>query len=257
MIAAIIQARMSSQRFPGKVLKLILERPMLALMIERVRSARKIDEIILATSTDLSDNSLEGLGQEEKVPVLRGSLEDVLDRYYQAAMKCKADTVVRLTGDCPLLDPRVIDQMIQVFHAGNYDYLANSVPPPGTWPDGMDIEIFSFKALEKAWNEARKPSEREHVTFYFWQNPDKFRTFRYDRKDDLSALRLTVDHPQDLEVVRKIYECLYPKNPRFNLEDILALLKKHPEIQAGNQDIKRNQGWASAFQKDLEAGKTQ
>ncbi len=250
MIAALIQARMGSVRLPGKVLADINGRPMLAGMFDRVRSARKIDRCIAVTSTDPSDDPIVEMCGREGIDVYRGSLDDVLDRYYKAAAGINSDVIVRLTGDCPLMDPRVIDEVVGVYEQGGYDYVANSAPPPGTFPDGMDVEVLSFMALEKAWREAKKPSEREHVTFYFWQNPDKFRIFRHDRKDDLSKLRLTVDHPQDLEVVREIYARLYPKDPFFSMESILDLLNEHPELCRSNQSIQRNHGWASAFAKD-------
>jgi spore coat polysaccharide biosynthesis protein SpsF len=256
MIAALIQARMKSTRLPGKILADVGGRPMLARMFERVRMAKAVDQLMLVTSTDPSDDPVVEFCIRENVPCFRGSLEDVLDRYYQAALMIKPDTVVRLTGDCPLIDPLIIDSMIAVYKQGHYDYVANSAPPPGTFPDGMDVEVLSFPALERAWIETDKPSHREHVTFYFWQNPDKFRTLRYDGTQDLSSVRLTVDHPQDLEVVREIYARLYAANPFFSMADILALLQQDPGIMDRNKAIRRNEGWASAFEKDRTQGKT-
>jgi spore coat polysaccharide biosynthesis protein SpsF len=250
MMIAMIQARMTSTRLPGKILCPMLGRPMLSWMIERVKAAKNIDAVVLLTSTDISDDPVADFCREEKVDCYRGSLDDVLDRYYQAACLYKSDHIIRLTGDCPLIDPRIIDEMVDFYESHQYEYIANSAPPPGTFPDGMDVEICSFQALERAWREADKPSQREHVTFYFWQNPDKFCTFRYDRKEDFSAVRLTVDYPEDFNMVNEIYTRLYPQNPLFSMDDILTLLKEHPALRDINQGIKRNQGWESAFQKD-------
>jgi spore coat polysaccharide biosynthesis protein SpsF len=256
MIAALIQARMTSTRLPGKILADVHGRPMLARMFERVKAARSIDTLMLVTSTDSSDDPVVELCRQERVICFRGSLDDVLDRYYQAAHTIKPDVVVRLTGDCPLIDPTIIDRMVDVYRKQHCDYAANSAPPPGTFPDGMDVEVFSFKSLEQAWREADKPSHREHVTFYFWQNPQLFRLFRYDLDEDLSSVRLTVDYPEDLEVACEVYRRLYTQDPLFTMNDILALLHAHPEISGRNKDIMRNKGWESALAKDRQQGKT-
>lgn len=256
MIGAIIQARMSSSRLPGKVLREINGRPMIAYMLERVASAKRIDKVVLATSIDPSDDPIAEFCRGAKFACSLGSLDDVLDRYYQAARESKADVIVRLTGDCPLIDPAIIDEMIGIYEQGKYDYVANTVPPEGvTFPDGMDVEIFSFKNLEKAWKEAKKPSDREHVTFYFWKHPEVFSCYRHNLAKNLSHYRLTVDYPEDLEVISKIFAHFHPKNILFSMDDVIDFLERHPEIRK-NKDIGWNQGWKTALDKDKKAGFT-
>jgi spore coat polysaccharide biosynthesis protein SpsF len=254
MTCAIIQARMSSTRLPGKVLKSINGRPMLSYMIERVRAARALEKVILATSQAPDDDVLAEFCRSNNILCFRGDLEDVLDRYYQSASAFNCKHIVRLTSDCPIVDPRVIDNMVGIYHSGGYDYVANTCPPEGfSYPEGMDVEIFSMNGLEKAWRETKKPSEREHVTFYFWQNPEIFSIFRHDLDDDLSHYRLTVDYPEDFEVVSRIISELYPKDPLFSMHDIIDYLEKNPEVKGLNDDIQPFQGWASAFEKDRKA----
>lgn len=250
-VATIIQARISSTRFPGKVLADLNGKPMLGFQLERLSRAKLVGQMMVATSSDPSDVPIAEFCKQYGILCHQGSLDDVLDRYYQAAKKANAEVIVRLTGDCPLMDPIVVDLMIEKFLTGHFDYLANTAPPEGsTYPDGMDVEIFSMNALEKAWQEAQKPSEREHVTFYFWKNPDHFRIGRVDLPQMLSHYRLTVDYPEDLIVVRKIVEALYPKNPAFTMQNILNWLDEHGDIRKQNANFERNQGWASAFLKD-------
>lgn len=256
MICAIIQARMSSARLPGKVLLPINGRPMLSYMIERVKQARRIDKVVLATSSDRSDDGIAEFCREERVLCYRGNLDDVLDRYYQAAKLSEGDVIVRLTGDCPLIDPQMIDAVVGFFVNGQYDYVGNSTPPNATVPDGMDVEVFSFAKLEQAWQEAQKPSDREHVTFYFWKNPQLFKVGRYDLPENLARYRLTVDYPEDFALVRRIFTELYPRNAGFGLPDIVQFLAGNPSLQQMNNAIKPNQGWQSAFDKDKKAGFT-
>ena len=248
MILAILQARTSSSRLPGKVLRPILGKPMLAHQIERVRRARMVDHLIVATSIDSSDDSLAQLCEEIGVPCFRGSLDNVLDRFYQAAKEHQPETVVRLTGDCPLADPEVIDHVIRFYLDGNFDYAGNCLE--ATYPDGLDAEVFSFAALERAWNEAELPSQKEHVTLYVNRQPDKFRIGHVKREPDLSALRWTVDEPRDLEFVTEVYRALYPANPKFTTDDILDLLRQRPELMEINSDITRNEGLAKSLELD-------
>jgi glutamate-1-semialdehyde 2,1-aminomutase len=253
-IGTVIQARLSSSRLPGKVLADVLGRPMLARQLERVARARRPHKVIVATTVDPSDQPIADFCAREDVTCTRGSLNDVLDRYYQTAKAHALDVVVRVTADCPVLDPAVIDDVIDHFLDHHLDYGANTAPPEGsTYPDGMDVEVFSFAALERAWKEAAKPSEREHVTFHFWKNADRFRIGRRDLPRDLSALRLTVDYPADLEVVRALYTALYPVKPDFSLEDIAAYLEAHPELKAHNAEIERNAGWQPSLAADAAA----
>jgi spore coat polysaccharide biosynthesis protein SpsF len=246
---------MNSTRLPGKVLLNINGRPMFSYMIERVRSARNIEQAIIATSVEPQDEAIVDFCKEENISCYRGSLEDVLDRYYQAATEFKCAVIIRLTADCPLIDPAIIDRMVDAYRSGRYDYLANSAPPEGrTYPDGMDVEVFSYQALKRAWENARKPSDREHVTFYFWKNAGMFSTFRHDLGVNWGQYRLTVDYPQDFDLVCSLITHLYKINPLFKMEDMIAFLDEYPDIKALNSNIIPNQGWQQALEKDKKAG---
>ena len=253
MFTAIIQARMNSTRLPGKVLKEICGQPMLYYMLKRVSEARQLDQVFLATSIEPGDNAIADFCRSLGVHCFRGQLDDVLDRYYQAAKLVKSDHIIRLTADCPIIDPRVIDSMIDIYKNGRFDYVANTCPPEGiTYPEGMDVEIFSFQALEKAWKETDKPSDREHVTFYFWQNPDFFSIFRHDLSENLANYRLTVDYPEDFEVISAILNHFLPDNLIFSMEQIVHYLNQNPHIKSKNENIEAFSGWQSAFEKDKE-----
>jgi len=241
MILAILQARVSSSRLPGKVLEGILGKPMIERQIERVRRARRIERFVLATSTDSRDDSLAELGERIAVDCFRGSLDDVLDRFYQAARVYGAAHVVRLTGDCPLADPELIDKVIDFHVAGNFDYTSNTLKP--SFPDGLDVEVLRFSALAHAWREADLPSEREHVTSFIYKHPERFQLGSYAGPEDLSHLRWTVDERKDLEFVRRVYEALYPGKPDFGIQDVLKLLASHPELTKINCTIERNAGY--------------
>lgn len=255
MIAAIIQARMSSSRLPGKVLLGINGRPMFSYMVERVRSAHSIDRVIIATSTEPQDDAIADFCTRESIACYRGSLDDVLDRYYRAATDHACDVIVRLTADCPLIDPAVIDVMIDTYRSGSYDYVANSAPPEGkTYPDGMDVEVFSYAALARAWREAARPSEREHVTFYFWKNPGLFSFYRRDLAVDWGAYRLTVDYPEDFALVSSLIGHFSEKNPRFTMEEIISFLEANPAVKALNEHIVPNQGWRPSLERDEREG---
>lgn len=249
MILAILQARTSSSRLPGKVLKPILGVPMLLRQIERIRRSRRIENMVLATSTDPSDDSIAKLSDENGVECFRGSLNDVLDRFYQAAKLSMPEHVVRLTGDCPLADPEIIDQVIAFYLSGNFDYASNTVPP--SFPDGLDVEIFRYRCLEEAWKEARLPSQREHVTPFIHQHAKRFKLGNFASKWDLSSLRWTVDESLDLELVRKIYEEIYPQKPDFGTQDILSLLDRNPVLKTINTVYKRNEGYEASLAKDV------
>jgi glutamate-1-semialdehyde 2,1-aminomutase len=247
-IIAILQARVSSQRLPGKVLKPILGISMLQHQIERISRACRIDQLVVATSTDISDNGIEDLCKNIQVPIFRGHLDDVLDRFYQAAMLYHPEHIVRLTGDCPLIDPEIIDQVIDYYLQGDYDFASNAIEP--TFPDGLDVEVFRFRALVDAWKNAKMPFQREHVTSYIYNKPNCFKIGLYkNREKNLSCLRWTVDEPQDFEFVTRVYEQLYPTNPAFSTVDILKLLDNNPQLNEINHQFKRNEG----LQKSLEA----
>jgi spore coat polysaccharide biosynthesis protein SpsF (cytidylyltransferase family) len=250
MILAILQVRVSSSRLPGKVLKPILGKPMLFLQIERVMRCRRFDLLVVATSTDRSDDLLVQQCVERGILVYRGSLTDVLDRFLGAAQKYQPDAVVRLTGDCPLADWEVIDLAISTFLNGGYDYLSNIDPP--TYPDGLDVEIVSYRALIEAGARARLPSEREHVTQFVRNRPDRFRIGSIKQEVDLSSLRWTVDELEDLEFVRAVYEELYPSKQEFNTSDILALIERRPELRGINNNILRNVGLSKSRAADEE-----
>lgn len=248
MVLGILQARVSSTRLPGKVLLPLLGKSMIVRQIERLKRVRQIDKLILATSVDSSDDRLVEACRLEGIDCFRGSLDDVLDRFYHAALPYKPEYVVRLTGDCPLADPETIDRLISFFLEGGYDYCSNCVEP--TFPDGLDAEIFSFSCLERAWEEATLPSQREHVTPYINLQPDKFSLACMKNDRDLSGLRWTVDEPADFEFVTRIYEALYPDNPEFTTDDILNLLEAQPELLNINSAFKRNEGYLTSVRKD-------
>jgi len=237
-VLAILQARTSSSRLPGKVLKPILGVPMLRLQLDRIARARSLDALVVATSVDPSDDALEALCADAGVACSRGSLNDVLDRFYQVAITYRPRAVVRLTGDCPLIDPNLIDRVVEFFGSGGFDIAGTAE----TYPDGLDTEVVRFDILEHAWRHATRPSDREHVTLMIHRQPEAFRVGRYPSPRDLSQMRWTVDEPEDFELVRRIYEALYPENPAFTTDDVLALLAAQPELLAINRGIMRNEG---------------
>lgn len=250
MKAAIIQARMGSTRLPEKVLADILGKPMVQRVIERVKAAMLLDRVILATTVEEQDTPLVNLSESLDVEVFRGSVDDVLDRYYQAARFFEVDVVVRVTADCPLIDPGIIDRAIQVFLEGEYDHVSTAYPV-STFPDGLDVWIFSMEALGKAWEEATLRSEREHVTPYIWENPHIFRLKTVTNTEDLSELRWTVDEENDLQFVREVYSHLDDGTERiFGMQEILHLLERYPEIRKINQGIKRDEGYQQSLRKD-------
>ena len=249
MILGILQARVLSTRLPGKVLKPILGKPMLLRQIERLRHSKTMDKLVVACSVESSDDEIEKLCIENQIENYRGSLKDVLDRYYQAACIYKPDHIVRLTGDCPLIDSAVVDQVVSCHVKNNFDYTSNTIKP--TFPDGLDVEIMKFTCLEEAWSQSTLPSHREHVTPFFYTQPAKYKLGEVNHIVDLSHLRWTVDEPIDFELVNQIYELLYFKNPAFNLQDILHCIKEKPELQHMNTAIHRNAG----MQKSLLADK--
>jgi glutamate-1-semialdehyde aminotransferase/spore coat polysaccharide biosynthesis protein SpsF (cytidylyltransferase family) len=240
-INAILQARMSSSRLPGKVLMPILGEPMLARQIERIRRSKLIDQLIIATSSDVTDDPIDELCQRLGVTCFRGHLNHVLDRFYQASRVYPSAHIVRLTGDCPLSDPRLIDQVIDTHLQGGYDYTSNTLVP--TYPDGLDVEVFRTDCLKVAWTEAIQTEHKEHVTPFIYQLPDRFNCLNVRSSMDYSHLRWTVDHPQDLELIQSIYTELYPKNPLFQTQDILDLIHEKQDFQDMNKDIERNENF--------------
>ena len=237
-VVAIVQARMGSIRFPAKVMQPIGGMPMIGLLLERLANSKRVEQIVLATSEDSCNEELAnyvfGLGYT----VYRGSEDDVLDRYYRTAMEAKADVIVRVTGDCPLIDPSLVDAVIENFMQKSVCYASNISPP--TFPDGLDVEVFTFKALEKAWSQAKEKLEREHVT-PFIRNSDQFTKWNLTYPSDCSLQRWTVDESVDLEVVRKIFDYFHPRRD-FGWLEILDLHKEHSEWFVANKNISRNEG---------------
>ena len=247
MIVAVVQARVSSARLPSKVLAPLLGQPMLARQMERIGRARRLDRIIVATSDQPEDDAIEQLCAAASVECFRGSLDDVLDRVIAAARPHQPDHVVRLTGDCPLADPELIDAIVAHHVRGGFAYTSNTLQP--TYPDGLDTEVIAMPALEQAWREAALPSEREHVTPYV-KNSGKFRTGNFAAPVDRSHLRWTVDEPEDLEMVREVYAALYPADPAFSSADVLALLARRPELAVMNAMHGRDQGYRRSLERD-------
>jgi spore coat polysaccharide biosynthesis protein SpsF len=291
---AVIQARMSSSRLPGKVLMDIAGQPMLKHVIERTMRAKMIDGIVIATTTDPSDNVLEQFCYKQGIPCYRGSLPDVLDRYYQAVLQFHADVIIRLTADCPLIDPNVIDLTVSAFlgksnqdatvpssarlnssspHTLPFDFIANRLPPPWkrTLPIGLDVEVCSFDALERAWSEAKKDYQREHVMPYLYdgvsfttknltsgmewyveQNttPRGFKIALLNHNPDYGSLRWTVDTPNDIDFVRQVYAHL-DGQAGFGWQDVLALLERKPDLASINAEVKHK----SAFDVDHRTSK--
>ena len=243
MIAAIIQARMGSSRLPGKVLMSIHGKPFLHHIVDRLSMSQDVEKIIIATSSSPQNNKIAELAKELEVSLFRGSEDDVLDRYYKSAKKFKVNDIVRITADSPLLDPQMVDKVVKMYIDSKniYDYVSNIHPP--SFPDGLDVEVFSFDVLERAWKEAKKSYEREHVTPYMWENPEKFRVGNYSEGLDYSNLRLTLDDPKDLRLIKIVYENLYQKNKNFNFADILDFLKLNPELANINKDLGRYEGF--------------
>lgn len=232
--AAIIQARMGSTRLPGKALKDICGKSMLERVVERVKKTKTIDGLIIATTVREEDDQIVAECEKIGVPVFRGDPEDLLDRYYQCAKRYGVQNVIRITSDCPLIEPEVIDLVVGKFFEVKPDYASNTLPPR-TYPRGLDVEIFSFDALELAWREDKDPAWREHVTPYIYHHPEKFKLHAVTNDADYSYMRWTVDTPEDLVLVRKIYE--HFENDAFSWHDVIKLLENHPEWLEINKHV--------------------
>ena len=247
---AIIQARRMSTRLPDKVLLDIGGKPMLTRVVERTRRARLLDEVVVATSTEAVDTGIEILCRERGYPCFRGSLQDVLDRYYQAACLYQAQVIVRLTADCPMIDPGLIDELVEQYLGGvdavegkvdfpfPYDFAANRLPPPWhrTYPIGLDAEVCSFQALERAWKEGSLPQHREHVMPYLYEEAGRFRVLVLNHDPDYGNMRWTVDTPADLEFAREIYARFDGKDD-FTWLDVLSLVQREPQLAEINAQM--------------------
>ena len=237
-VVAIIQARMGSSRLPGKVLLDIGGKPMLHRVIVRARRAQTIGRVVLATTWDESDDPVAAYCKSQGFPVYRGDPLDVLDRYYQVARLFDAKTIVRLTGDCPLIDPGEIDRTVRAFQTARVDFAANRLPPPWerTTPIGMDTEVVAFDLLEQAWQEADQKHHREHVMPYFYEEQGRFQVLLVDHVPDWGHFRLTVDTPEDLVLARKIY-AYFDNTDSFSLKAVVELLENRPDWQAINAGV--------------------
>jgi len=227
---------MNANRLPGKVLMLVSGRPLLLHNIKRIRRAKTVDRVIVATTDNREDDAIQRLCEAEGIPVFRGSEEDVLDRIHRCLKQFGITACVKLTADNPLIDPSVIDEVVRFYaaHPGNYDYVSNNHPP--TWQDGQEVEVFGTAVLETAWREAKEPFQREHVTPFIWDHPERFRIGNVAREDDrwYREYRWTLDYPEDYTFIKTVFEVLYPAKPEFTTADIMDLLRKRPDIHAIN-----------------------
>lgn len=236
-VAIIVQARMGASRLPEKPLKKSLGKTLLSYLLERLKRSKEASSLIVATTQSPKDLAIEKAALKEGVLVYRGSEEDVLSRYLEAAKLVGADVICRITADCPFIDPKLLDEMILLFkNSPQVDYLSNTLKR--TFPRGMDIEIFTTKALEKAAKAANR-DEKEHVTLYLYRHPEQFQLRDFCYSEDNSHFRWTVDTVDDLKAIRKILQLLYRKNPQFSLHDLLELAKAHPEIAKLNAHVEQ------------------
>ena len=238
-IAAIIQARMTSTRLPGKVLMDIEGKPMLWHVINRLKFSKKLDDIILAIPDTKKNDILEEFAKDNKIKYFRGSEEDVLSRYYGAAKKFKVDVIVRITSDCPLIDPIIADNVVEKHLMNGADYTSNILER--TFPRGLDTEVFNFNVLREAHKNAQENYQREHVTPYIYENTDRFKLQSIEAKGELRRpdFRLTVDTREDLKLIKDIYNYLYKQNYIFYTKKVIDLFKKYPQLPLANKDIKQ------------------
>jgi spore coat polysaccharide biosynthesis protein SpsF len=252
----IIQARLGSSRFPGKVLREIVGKPMLWHIVDRLKHVPSIAEIVVAVPDGAKDEPLRRFCSEQGILFWAGSEHDVLDRYYQVARMYQGDPILRITADCPLVDPVLIEDLIDLYQGGEYDHVGVATGAgaerltEGRFPDGFDGECFSFAALERAWREATDTRDREHVTRYMWSNRHLFRCSDLKSKQPYRQLRLTVDHPDDLRLVTKIYESLYNPERPFLLADVMAFLEKNDHLFEINRRVSENVGYREILNDD-------
>lgn len=243
---AIVQARMGSTRLPGKILKPLAGKPALWHVVNRLRYAKRLDQVVVATTDEKQDDVVEKFCLENDVPCFRGSQEDVLDRYYHAAKKFSADPIVRITADCPVIDPAIVDEVVEGFMNGKYDVYGLS----GEFPDGLDCTVFSFWALEDTWENAKLPSEREHVGPYMHNHPERYKIGIYEKFKGLSHHRWTLDEEADLLFLQAIYDRIYRPGQIFVTQDILDLLEREPHLMEINSGIIRNEGYLKSLEED-------
>jgi spore coat polysaccharide biosynthesis protein SpsF (cytidylyltransferase family) len=246
-ITCIIQARTNSNRLENKVLLKILNSPVIVHILDRIKKSNYIEQIILATSSNSDDQILIDIANDNQIISFKGNEFDVLDRFYNAAKEYDADPIIRITGDCPLIDPILIDKMVKFFLENDFDYISNTIER--TFPDGLDIEIFTFATLKKAFSEATWFSEHEHVTPYIIKNPKLFKLFSFTNDDNLSHFRWCLDEESDYKMIQKIYQEFEP-DTFFSTKDILELLEKKPEISKINFGIPTNEGYNNSVKND-------
>lgn len=234
----IVQARMTSTRLPGKILKTVLGKPLLEYELERLKKVPSLDVLMVATTTNATDDPVVELCEHLGVPTYRGSEHDVLSRYYEAATEQKADVVVRFTADCPIIDPEISDSVIHHYidNVDDLDYCAVDI---STYPRGMDTEAFSFATLEEAHMKGTTQAEREHVTCYIWSRPDIYRLHSVKCSSDWGGYRFTVDTSEDFALITKIIETLYPEGETFTLADVIELMRKKPELREINGGVRQ------------------
>lgn len=247
-ILIICQARYASTRLPGKVLLTIRNKPLLWYLLKRLELVKTPNQIIIATSTSDSNKPLMDYLKEQKINYYAGDENDVLDRFYQTAKQYNGEIIVRITADCPLIDSTLIDRGLEIFLDDNFDYLSNVHPP--TFPDGYDIEIFTFKALETSWKNAKLNSEREHVTPFIYNNPKIFSIKNFQNDKDLSNLRLTVDTKEDFILISKIIENFHDRWTKFDLKDVITFINQNPHLLKINAQYERNEGYFKSLKED-------
>ena len=240
-IVTVIQSRMGSRRLPGKAMIKIGKKPALQQVLDRLRPSKYIKEIYLATTKNPKDDALEHWAIKNNIKCFRGSETDVLNSYYQIVNKTKSDGIVRITGDCPLIDCQIVDQVLKTFIEGDFDCVTNA--HPATYPDGLDVEIFSRLAINKTWREAKSDFEHEHINVYIYEHPKLFKIKAVNSKKDLSKYRWTLDTLDDLRLLKLIFGECEKSKIYCHMEDILKILKKHPNWKKINSDYQRNQGY--------------
>lgn len=241
---AIMQARMTSTRLPGKILKEVIGRPLIMYEIERLKRVPEIDELVVATTTNATDDPVEELCEKNGIGVFRGDEDDVLDRYYQCALHFGAthgDVIARFTADCPLIDTGVASEVFKKYFSAKkcgelIDYLCMD---HATLPRGVDTEVFSFDVLEQTWRDGHDPMDREHVTWYMWHSPEIFALETYHHPKPYGGYRITVDTPEDFELIKYVIEALYPTKPDFTLDDVISFLDAHQEVKHLNDGVKQ------------------
>ena len=247
MLGCIIQARMGSTRLPGKILSILdSTNTSLSYTINQLRECKLLDKIVVATTTNTEDDIIENFTEKNKIDIFRGDSDDVLSRYYHCAKHYSLSSILRVTGDCPLIDPIIVEKGISIFLKNTYDYVTNTFPR--TFPDGNETEIFSFSSLQSAYENAILPSEREHVTPYLRNKKENFRIFNFTNSEDISHLRWTLDYDSDLKLIKTIISKINTRP--IHMSDILELFKNEPDLKKINQNHKPNEGYMKSLKND-------